>query len=63
MVHWLAFDPEGRRLLTCSQDGTARTWFTQREDLLELADARATRDFTPAERARYAALLDIADKD
>ena len=43
-------------LLTTSAK-TARIWVVHAEGLLRLADERITRDFTPAERERYADLL------
>ncbi len=52
-----AFSPDGRRIVTSSEDGTARIWLAHSEDLLRLVDERITRDFTPAERRQYADLL------
>jgi hypothetical protein len=52
-----AFSPEGDRVLTVSEDGTARTWLVRLEDLRALADRRALRDFTPEEHAIYAPFL------
>jgi WD40 repeat protein len=49
---------DGRHIVTAGRDGTARIWLVEREDLLALADARALRDFTAAEREAFAFLLD-----
>jgi hypothetical protein len=55
----VSFSPDGRRLLTASSDGLLRLWRFRAEDLLALADARRTREFTPEERRVYWALLGL----
>ena len=57
IVWWCEFSPAGDRVLTASWDRTVRTWLVDPVELLRLARKRAYRDFTPAERARYAGLL------
>lgn len=52
------FSADGRALLTASQDGTARLWHVNAEDLLRVADERILRDFTREERLRFAELLE-----
>ena len=56
-VMGLAFDPTGERLLTCDGDSRANIWLTRPEALLRLVETRVTREFTKAERSRYAELL------
>jgi len=56
MVWQLAFTGDGRRLVSASFDRTARVWCLRKEDLLELARELVPRDFTAAERLRYATL-------
>ncbi len=57
-IVWEAlFSPSGDRILTCSSDETARIWIADVEKLLRLADQRAFRDFSAAERTRYEVLL------
>ncbi len=52
-----AFFPGGDRLLTSSLDGTIRIWPARIEEVLEIADRRAFRDFKPEERWRYRDIL------
>ncbi len=53
------FLPSGDHILTAYCFGRApiRIWRSRLEDLLEITDRRISRDFTPAERKRYGALL------
>ena len=51
------FSPDGTRVLSGSDDGTARLWLVHSKDLLALADSWITRDFTAAERGKYKDLL------
>jgi WD40 repeat protein len=44
------FSPDGKSVVTSSNDGTFRTWPT---DPLSIALARKPRDLTPEERARF----------
>jgi WD40 repeat protein len=50
-VHLVAFSPDGKQVATGAGDGTARIWPT---DLLAVVRQRLPREFTPAERERYA---------
>jgi WD40 repeat protein len=56
-------DESGDRILSASADGTLRLWVANQADLLALADSRITRDFSTAERQRYADLLDPKTRD
>ena len=56
-VAHVAFSHSGKQVVTTSLDGTARTWLVHPDDLLDLAERRIMRDFTPGERKRYAELL------
>jgi WD40 repeat protein len=53
-----AFSTDGLSVLTVRADGSARLWPT---DPLSVAIKRKPRDFTPAERARFAAELRVQD--
>jgi len=53
-----SFSPSGDRVVTASQDGTARVWLVKTEELLGLAKRRTFRELTPGERKRYRALLE-----
>jgi len=48
-----AWSPDGRRIVTASRDGTARQYVIDLDALLQLAQQRLSRDFTPVERATY----------
>jgi WD40 repeat protein len=51
--------PDGARVLAASGElPTAHLWANTRAELLRLLDERATRDFTPEERVKYADLLE-----
>jgi hypothetical protein len=47
------FSPDGRTVVTASNDRMARQYLIQLNDLLELAQTRVTRALTPEERATY----------
>jgi len=49
--------PEGKRVLTGNTKGIVRSWAVDTQELRAIADRRAYRDFTPAERKSYAHLL------
>jgi WD40 repeat protein len=48
------FSPDGKRIVTASQDGTARVWniLPDTQALVSAAKAIAPRCLTPAQRAR-----------
>ena len=49
-----AYSPDGRWIVTASNDGTARVWWWgDVEDLLAEARSRITREFTCQERVQY----------
>ena len=52
-----AFSPDGSKIVTASFDRTARTWLADRAEIVEKADARATRGFTEREWREYGELL------
>ncbi|MDX1417426.1 MAG: protein kinase, partial [Candidatus Promineifilaceae bacterium] len=47
------FTPDGKGLVTCSDDGVTRFFMADYDELLELAHARLTRSFTEEECQRY----------
>ena len=51
-VTYAAFSPDGERVVTASEDGTARPWLVHLSDLLELAESLLPVTLTPEERAR-----------
>ena len=53
----LSVSADGRYLFTGGHDGFGRIWNLRIDDLIRLAEERATRDFTPYELPRFAELL------
>lgn len=47
----------GRRVVSASQDGTARVWAVTADEMLSIAGRRLARGFSPEERVRYGRLL------
>jgi len=58
MVSSVGFAPDGTRILTASEDRTARIWLVETTAVLALAESRITREMTDVDRASYALLLD-----
>lgn len=52
-VHQLAFDESGDRLVSLGDDFVARVWALDLDTLMRIAEARLTRELTPAECQRY----------
>jgi WD40 repeat protein len=52
-VHYVAWSPDGQRIVTASADETARQYDANLANLLTLAQNRITRGLTPEERAFY----------
>ena len=53
-VVWrLAFSPAGSKLASSSSDGTVRVWALDLDDLIEIAQRRATRALTDEECRQY----------
>jgi len=52
-VRNVAFSPDGQWVLSGSNDGTARVWWWQPEDMIHLACERLTRNLTREEWAQY----------
>jgi WD40 repeat protein len=47
------YSPDGKYLATADQDGSAPIWYLQREDLIEAACSRLTRNLTQEEWHLY----------
>jgi WD40 repeat protein len=52
-VNGTQFSPDGKYIVTASDDGTARVYLVHIEDLIELAKKRLTRELTCEERVQY----------
>ena len=49
----MAFSPDGKYIVTASEDFTARLWLTDYQDTIRAFCALLTRDLTPEERAQF----------
>lgn len=52
-VRDVAFSPDGKYILTASNDGTARLWLTDIQDTINAICALLTRDLTAEERTQF----------
>jgi hypothetical protein len=52
-VSAVAFSPDGRWIVTGSDDGTIRVWAWQTQDVIDLLCARLPRNFTKSERQQF----------
>jgi WD40 repeat protein len=52
-VRDVAFSPDGKFILTASNDNTARLWLTDIKDTINEICALLTRDLTPEERVQF----------
>jgi serine/threonine protein kinase/WD40 repeat protein len=55
-IDFAILSPDGKMVLTL-ENREAFVWLADAKDLLDLADSRITRDFTPEEREKYKDLL------
>jgi WD40 repeat protein len=53
MTPGLAFSPDGDRLVTAAPDGLARVWTLDLDELIEIAEQRATRGLSDDECRQY----------
>ena len=47
------FSPDGKRIVTVSEDGAARIYLVHLEDLVALAKSHTSRKLTPEERETF----------
>jgi WD40 repeat protein len=59
MVRHMFFSPDGKYILTASEDGTARLWLTDLQETIRAICSLLTRDLTPEERLQF----NISDQD
>jgi WD40 repeat protein len=52
-VENVAFSPDGKHMVTSSDDGTAMLWDVNYHTTMEYLCSRLLRDFTDDERAQY----------
>jgi WD40 repeat protein len=57
-VRDVTFSPDGKYILTASEDGTARLWLTSLQDTIHEVCTTLTRDLTPEERIQF----DVSDQ-
>jgi WD40 repeat protein len=49
----VVFSPDGKYILTASEDNTARIWLTDLDETIRAVCALLTRDLTPEERIQF----------
>jgi WD40 repeat protein len=52
-VRDVTFSPDGKYILTASEDSTARLWLTDLRNTIDAVCATLTRDLTPEERVQF----------
>ncbi|MDQ2692081.1 MAG: hypothetical protein M3Y68_08635, partial [Chloroflexota bacterium] len=55
-VRDVTFSPDGKFILTASEDSTARLWLTDLQDTIRAVCATLTRDLTLEERVQFGIL-------
>ena len=51
-----SYSPDGKRIATAGSDGIVQVYTTDMDELLQIAESRATRQLTAEEKERYGVL-------